>query len=326
MIDLNFIDRKIFSQCFPGLSFSVPPPPPFPKLLCFREHGLLARITSRCCRSGCSSLLEIAPLFLHECTVELLHWFLHRQWVSEWVKWVFLYSELRLLGRRNPPTWIVYYTLFCLQSVSCRKVYQLLIILLPKSSKIDLKFLKFKKKILASFLFFWSFGLKQLFPIVFWLLQNSHWGFGSEDLVHGFGRSILFKEHHLSLLQRVTNLLWASATSTYSNQIKNDPVLCASRRRRITKEGEEDGCWEEGPIILFQEGGGMELRSAARNPIVLDFVLHALLAIKLRLCSRYEERNIPNLPIISTPLDAAIFFSDCVHNWAQFLQLVWTKS
>ncbi len=150
---------------------------------------------------------------------------------------------------------------------------------------------------LAAFLFFWRFGLKQLFPIVFWLLQNSHWGFGSEDLVHGFGRSILFKEHHLSLLQRVTNLLWASATSTYSNQINNDPVLCASRRRRITTQGEEDGCREEGPIILFQEGGGMELRSAARNPIVLEFVLHVLLAVKLRLCPRYEERNIPNLPI-----------------------------
>jgi hypothetical protein len=33
------------------------------------------------------------------------------------------------------------------------------------------------------------------------------------------------------------------------------------------------------------------------DPIVLDFVLHVLLAVKLRLCSRYEERNIPNLPI-----------------------------
>jgi hypothetical protein len=29
---------------------------------------------------------------------------------------------------------------------------------------------------------------------------------------------------------------------------------------------------------------------------------------------------------ISTALDVAIFFSDRVHNWAQFLQWVWTKS
>jgi hypothetical protein len=41
----------------------------------------------------------------------------------------------------------------------------------------------------------------------------------------------------------------------------------------------------------------VELRSAAWNPIVLDFVLHVLLAVKLRLCSRCVERNIPNLPI-----------------------------